>query len=234
MERRFLLFIVLAFAILWLHVMLTAPKQQPKKPAEVAAGEDGEEPEDGENAQQNGQQLEPGREPDPDEPGEEPGEEPQTQGEEGEVLVEEQPDIPPQWLTLGSADPAAEYRMLVTLTNKGAAVMRTELNSPRYHDLEDRSGYIGHFVVDEAAIDESLRGKGCPVQVVGPGTPAGEAGLLPGDLIKALGREETTEEITGPKDFAEAMEKTKARREITLTIGGKRAKVKVAYMQASR
>ncbi len=48
MERRFLLFVGLAFAILSLHFMLTAPKQAPKKPPEVAAEEDGEEPQEGE------------------------------------------------------------------------------------------------------------------------------------------------------------------------------------------
>ena len=40
------------------------------------------------------------------------------------------------------------YRMLVTLTNKGAAVARIELNSPRYCDIDDRSGYLGHLVMD--------------------------------------------------------------------------------------
>src|ERR1700742_1734260 len=52
--------------------------------------------------------------------------------------------VPEQWVTLGSADPASDYRMLVTLTNRGAAVERIELNSPRYRDVEaweDRSGY---------------------------------------------------------------------------------------------
>src|SRR5271163_2201642 len=51
--------------------------------------------------------------------------------------------LPEQWATLGSADPASDYRMLVTLTNRGAAVERIELNSPRYRDVEDwedRSG----------------------------------------------------------------------------------------------
>ena len=67
------------------------------------------------------------------------------------------------------------------LTNRGAAVRRIELSSPRYRDLEDRSGYLGHLVVQE-----DIRGPGCPVQVVGDGTPARIAGLQPGDVIKAV------------------------------------------------
>jgi YidC/Oxa1 family membrane protein insertase len=89
--------------------------------------------------------------------------------------------VPTELVTLGSADPDSPYQMLVTLTNQGAAVMRVELNNPRFHDLEDRAGYLGHVVLDEAA--------GAPahkVMVVGEGTPAATAGLKPGDLIKAI------------------------------------------------
>ena len=95
-----------------------------------------------------------------------------------------EPAAPEQWVTLGSADDADPYRMLVTLTNKGAAVARIELSSPRYCDIDDRSGYLGHLVMDS-----TLHGDGCPVQVVGPGTPAAEAGLKPGDVIKTRQRE---------------------------------------------
>jgi YidC/Oxa1 family membrane protein insertase len=89
-----------------------------------------------------------------------------------------------EWFTLGSADPDGPYRMLPTITNQGAAVVRVELNSPRFHDLEDRSGYLGHL---EAA--KSLDKSGCLVRVVGAGTPAARAGLKPGDIITALGGE---------------------------------------------
>ena len=63
----------------------------------------------------------------------------------------------------------------------GAQSERIELNSPRFHDLEDKSGDLGHIVVDE-----NVRGPGCPVQVVGAGTPAEEAGLVRGDVIQAV------------------------------------------------
>ena len=89
--------------------------------------------------------------------------------------------LPEQWVTLGSADPASDYRMLVTLTNRGAAVERIELNSPRYRDVEDwedRSGYLGQL---QPTPDPDH--KGLLLQCVGPGTPAALAGLKTGDVL---------------------------------------------------
>ncbi|MFN2224513.1 MAG: hypothetical protein ACK2UH_18300, partial [Candidatus Promineifilaceae bacterium] len=76
------------------------------------------------------------------------------------------------------------------LNTRGAAVERVELSSPKYRDLEDKSGYLGHLgLSDEAG--------GCRVGVVGPGTPAAQAvctksqvppGLQVGDLILSVRR----------------------------------------------
>ena len=63
--------------------------------------------------------------------------------------------------TLGSLDPSAA-RMLVTLTSRGAAVERIELADEKFHDQDDRSGYLGHLAV---APTEG----GCRVGVVGAG-----------------------------------------------------------------
>src|SRR5579863_1719735 len=52
---------------------------------------------------------------------------------------------PLEWVSLGSTDPSDPYRMLATITNRGAAVERIELSSRRFHDVEDRSGYLGHL-----------------------------------------------------------------------------------------
>ena len=71
--------------------------------------------------------------------------------------------------------------MLVTLTNLGAAIERVELNSERYRDMEDRSGYMGYLATADAP-----KGAGSLVQVVGPGTPAARAGLKPGDVIESI------------------------------------------------
>jgi len=78
--------------------------------------------------------------------------------------------------TLGSLDPSDPARMLVTLTSRGAAVERIELSDDRFHDQEDRSGYLGHLAAETVP-------EGCRVTVVGPGTPAGIAGMRPGDVI---------------------------------------------------
>jgi YidC/Oxa1 family membrane protein insertase len=108
----------------------------------------------------------------------------------------EETAVQPQWYTLGSLDPASPYRMLVTITNRGAAVERLELNSPRFKDIEpypgytdtgesDRSGYLGYLAEGD---DPDV--KGCRVNIVGPGTPAAIAGLKVGDVITAFNGKE--------------------------------------------
>ena len=106
------------------------------------------------------------------------GGEPDSNIVEGAV----QPEFEPDWVTLGSIDSESPYRMLITLTNRGAAPLRLELNSDRYRDTEDHSGYMGQIVADTT--DD--RDDGCLVQVVGPGTPAAKAGIQPGDLIQQV------------------------------------------------
>jgi len=135
--------------------------------------------------------------------------EPAKPAHEAPKAVAAEPKVPDSWMTLGSVDPDSPYRMLVALTNCGAAVRRIELSSPRYRELEDRSGYLGYVVVDEA-----VRGSGCPVQVVGRGTPAAEAGLLPGDSIKAVG----DDPVTGYVSLSAALHKTKPGQTLRLKI----------------
>ncbi|HZZ71144.1 MAG TPA: YidC/Oxa1 family insertase periplasmic-domain containing protein [Pirellulales bacterium] len=98
-------------------------------------------------------------------------------------LVAEAPaEHPRQWISLGSLDPNSAYRMLVTLTNSGAAIERVELNDPHYHDIDDQSaGYLGEF----APTDADQAG-GAVLNAVGPGTPAEKAGLKPGDIVSAV------------------------------------------------
>ena len=80
--------------------------------------------------------------------------------------------------TLGSLDPTAA-RMLVTLTSRGAAVERIELADEKFHDQDDRSGYLGHLAVEAGD-------GGCRVGAVGAGTPAARAGLKAGDVIATV------------------------------------------------
>lgn len=95
---------------------------------------------------------------------------------------------PRQMVTLGSMDPASGYAMLITLDSLGASVLRAELNSPTYRDLADKTGYLGklHFAAEKSK-------DGLEVLLVGPGTPAGAAGLAPGDRLHKINGQSLTE-----------------------------------------
>ncbi len=230
MEKRFVLFIVLSFAILvgyqYLMLALFPPKPKPPvaqlEPADQAKPDAKVEDGPGKGDKPEGK---PGEKPDakPEEklakpqPKEKPAEKP----EEKPAVVKPEPVVAEQWVTLGSADPASPYRMLVTLTNRGAAVAAIELNSPRYQDLTDehgylydRSGYLGRV-----SIDETVGGAGCLVQVVGPGTPAEKAGLMPGDLIAAI----DDQPIQSGLDLRMVLKKTRPKQTVLLAVrrGGK-------------
>ena len=212
MERRFVLFLVLAFLILFGHAALMSRRQPPRpQPAQIAqeapaqkgAGEENAAKPQGQEPQPQPQQAKPGEPKSPEKPQDE---EPKI---EAPQLAEPAPAIPMRWVTLGSADPADPYRMLVTLTSEGAAVERIELSSSRFHDLEDRSGYLGHIVMDP-----EIHGNGCLVQVVGAGTPAAKAGLQSGDLIKAI----DGAAISGAGALHSALAVTKPKQTIELTV----------------
>ena len=91
-----------------------------------------------------------------------------------------QTTFPASYVTLGSADPKSPYQMLVTLSSRGATVRQIDMNKPQYRDTQDSTGWMGQIVVEQT---DDMPEYGCPVQVVGLGTPAKVAGLKPGDLI---------------------------------------------------
>ncbi len=212
MERRFVLFLVLSFALLFGHMTLRGWLNGPRQQGPPQDGPEAEQPGPPEGGKPPEGQPE---KPEPNAAAEKPP--------KPEAAPEEQPGPPPpvagkaiarQFGTLGSADPDSPYRMLVAWDNKGAVLGRIELSSPRYSDLEDRSGYLGHLMIDRSAIGKNTRGKGCPVQIVGPGTPAAEAGLEAGDLITALD-EET---IGGVEDLRRVLRTTRPKRSVTLKL----------------
>ncbi|MDY0165455.1 MAG: YidC/Oxa1 family insertase periplasmic-domain containing protein [Thermoguttaceae bacterium] len=174
---NFLLFILLSFGILILNLWFMARFQPPpeERVDDRAAVERPEPKEPREEAPDPGKD---GADVDaPPEPIEQPG----LADPEPPPDVPAPPQAPAQWFTLGSIDPDSPYRMLVTLSNRGASVVRLELSSKRYRDLEYRGGYLGHvFVEDPPGV------RGCAVQVVGAGTPAERAGILHGDVISAV------------------------------------------------
>ena len=221
---RYALFLVFSFGILGLHLYLSPPRK-PRKPqpgqqqaaqpgmdqklpsAEGVVGTGAEHAQDEPKPEVSEEPTE--AETAPEQPG---PTEPEGPAEQTEVDVSLRVVPDPSLVTLGSLDPASPFREMVTLTNLGAAVVRIELNSPRFDDLEDRSGYLGHPTLDEIlnennqlAPDETARRVkllGCRVDVVGPGTPAARAGLEPGDLITAVdGRE-----VSGFRTLRQALE----------------------------
>lgn len=194
-ETRFIIFTVLAGLILVGSLFYQAVWNPQPQEADVAEVEDEnaeKEDEPGENGDP--QNAEPA---DPDTSPQEPSPPP--------VVIEPQPDVDPlpdglapRWLTLGSYDPESGYRILVTLTSQGGAIERVEMNSPRFRDLDDFSGYIGYL-----ALTTDTQELGCRVNVVPGGTPAETAGIRgpqfdeqgiqtsPGDLIIAIGDDPT-------------------------------------------
>jgi YidC/Oxa1 family membrane protein insertase len=174
-EKRFVTFLVLslAFWILYPRIhMALFPRDPVEQPAgavgEVDPGdEDGKRAEDDQVAE-NGQQA---NSPAPgDVAAEIEGDEAAIgSGDADKEAGKLEQDYTLQRWTLGTLDPESPYAMLVTANSRGGSIERVELNSPRYHDLDDHSGYLGELAPIE--YDEG----GCWITVVGPGTPASMA-----------------------------------------------------------
>ncbi len=132
--------------------------------------------------------------------------------------IEDSHTLPEQWFTLGSAaepdNKTSPYEMLVTLTSRGAAVERIELSSPRYLDIDDRSGYLGNL---QLTSDKA----GCKINVVGPGTAAAAAGLEAGDVIAQINGEKITASAKAPGDpdqVINALQGTEPKQSIELVV----------------
>ncbi|HTQ38635.1 MAG TPA: membrane protein insertase YidC [Pirellulales bacterium] len=173
-NRRFIIFIIGSIAILianfWFWSIIHPPA--PPQPAvQQAQNKGGAEKKAAEN---NGAEKAKGE-------AQKPNDEVAPAAGEARGNVAEAPEPATQHFTLGSADTSDKnpYRLLVMLTNQGAAVERIELSDAKYRDLENHSGYLGHLAAENAP-------DGAKVNVVAPGTPAAIAGLLPDDVISAV------------------------------------------------
>ncbi len=174
MERRLLTFIVASTAFFFfymsLRVMFVPPQQVAKENAAEAEAAAEAEDVPVEDVEQN--------------PEQQPAEEP----EEAEPPIERTSKR--QWMTLGSMASASGHHMLVTLTTLGGGIERIELTerkedgSLKYRRVDVRHGYLGYFAGQPAAQVDGVK-----VNVVGPGTPADEAGVRVGDVIVAIGGE---------------------------------------------
>nr|MCU0874850.1 PDZ domain-containing protein [Pirellulaceae bacterium] len=202
MEKRFALFLILSALILFTHLTVQNflhPPQADQPPAEIAeAGKDQakakpELAKKGPDAGAAKLEKQPAKA-----AAKLPAEAPQPALVKGDPTAAAAPpvEIPNKWVTLGSMAPDSPYRLMVTLKNTGAAVERIELvqrtgkGQFRFLDLERDSGYLGYL-----ALEDTAGGKGCRVNVVGPGTPAAGAkaqapgagaGLRAGDVIRRI------------------------------------------------
>ncbi|MCH2117105.1 MAG: YidC/Oxa1 family insertase periplasmic-domain containing protein [Pirellulales bacterium] len=197
-QRRFLSWVLLSFAILMFSQMLFPPPPPPEEPD--AARQIAEKDQDAQG-------------PKPLAPAEQ--DKPSATGAAGEAVpagvvageMAKAIEVPLEFYTLGSVDPESGYRMLITLTNQGAAVERIELSSPRYRDLDFRSGYLGHiaptrFLAADQPGADSVE-SGVVVDIVGRGTPADKAGLKQGDRIVGIGGDQP---IANRQQLSKALE----------------------------
>ena len=136
-------------------------------------------------------------------------------------------ELPEKRVTLGSVDPESGFPGLVTIVTRGAAVERMELAGDperRYFDTDDKTGYLGHLGLSAAK-------DGCLVSAVGRGTPAFLAkevggkvtdGLKEGDVIVAVNGGTTAT----PAELQAILAKTKpeqmAEIEVVRNAGGNR------------
>lgn len=195
-QRRVILFLTLSFAVLVLNSLLVTPKA----PRKELAGDKDPQPNIAQPAGE-GIGVEAGPRVDAD---------PAAIGQLTEFPEEVEAEL--TYLTLGSVDPDSAYRCLFTFTNQGAGVRRVELANPRFRDLHDRGGYIGHMELlpDTAG--------GLKVQVVGAGTPAADAGVKVGDrLVSAIEAGETVE-LASVQQFAEVLARRRPQDKFQFTV----------------
>jgi YidC/Oxa1 family membrane protein insertase len=220
MERRLIMFFVVSFAVMVGYTMLMQKLAPPAEKAVVAQAEkkadagkaEAEKKDEGKKPAEKGNAEKP-----TDQASAEKQEKPPAgNGEETteEKPAAEEPASAEECLMLGSVDPDSPYRMGVTVTNRGAAVMRIELSQEDFRDIDIRSGYLGHIITDPKA-----KAAGCPVQLVGAGTPAEKAGLKVGDVIVSA----TGQEVKSADDLKKILGRTRPDQTIELGIvrGGK-------------
>jgi len=185
--------------LLFFSIMFPAP-QQPKQPAPAAGAKaDGKQAAKGDAAKA-----------DVEQDGKLAGKAPAAADQPAALPEVADAPVETEFVTLGSLDPASGYRMLVTLTNAGAAVRRAEMSSARYLDSHDWNGYLGELELKNA--DDGVQ-----VQVVGAGTPAAEAGIQPGDVIVAINQSKAPKTLTVAA-FKTALKKTEPGDSINLEV----------------
>ncbi len=212
---------ILAFAVIFIAAMVVYPMIMAKfnPPPPQAANAPGPEEKKGDEKKDNEKKDVKAAAPKQPKPSDEPVDQTvQANAAKPDAAKKPAPkdDDQRRWITIGSVDPdlkANPYRMGVTFSRVGGSLVRLELSSEHYRDLDDRSGYLGHLVMDS-----SDKVPGCLVQVVVPGTPADKAGIKPGDRIMAA-TYRGTKSVIGDVDGLEAVLRlTEPKSNIELTV----------------
>lgn len=147
-SRRFTLFLVLSFALIYTWANLVLPRFAPPPPDPEAQQADADVAEDGKPAGEDPKQNEPAQLADANDDASkgdtptdaaDPNSDPQPAEAEP---VEKKPAIveqyPAKTIVIGSADPATGYFLQATITTRSAALELLELSDPRYRKLENR------------------------------------------------------------------------------------------------
>ncbi len=196
-QRRVILFLTLSFLVLMVSGYLSPPPRQPDKqvPAENADQAEAQQQADDEGA-----------------PAVVEAEAPVGAIPNAEQDAEPAVEVPLEYVSLGSVDEESPYRLLATLSNRGAGLERVELANPRYRDLHDRGGYLGHLELTTDAAGGLL------AQAVGAGTPAAAAGLEPGDRIVAASGKKEAPSLNEPAEFKAFLAREKPGATVTLSV----------------
>jgi YidC/Oxa1 family membrane protein insertase len=132
------------------------------------------------------------------------------------------PDVPTSWHTLGSFHNEDGYRLVVTLTSKGAGVERVELveqSKPgrfKYRSLAHRGGYLGYLAGEEEKEGLRIRSiaKGSPAALAESKSESADVGLRAGDLITQI----DDVEIHSETDLNRHLAKQKPRETVQLKV----------------
>jgi YidC/Oxa1 family membrane protein insertase len=201
-QRKFISFLVLSVLVMMLFsIMFPAPPPRPKPGAPAAGKQAAEKP---------AADRDVARKPQPDERAGK--QQPEAPAAPAPAQLADA-KVPQQFVTLGSLNPQSGYRMLVTLTNAGAAVRRAEMASPRYTDQHDWHGYLGELELND------VKG-GVEVRLVGAGTPAALAEpkpIEPGDVIVGIELPKPPQTLTVDR-FHAVLKDTKPGQRLTLRV----------------
>lgn len=180
-DQRLLIFLLLSVSLLMFWTTFNPPEPPVKadaaQQADAAPGADGNQPD------ADGKQLDDATPADGEAPQPPDADAPQ------EPPIEEGPQAEPQTVTIGSALAGSPYRMLMVLTNEGAAVERLVLSSNDVSEIDNHGASLG--VWDYSDTDRGVR-----LNVVAPGTAAYEAGLRSGDVLQTGVREKGAVQFT--------------------------------------